>query len=525
MPHSRFARVIEVLDREARVVRVVADQDVAEEIPIGGVRTGARDVQWHAQAPATLVWVEALDEGDPKRKVPHRDRVMMHAAPFADVPTERARVKHRLTSLVFTEQPGQALLTEYDRDLRWTTTWLHDLEGKGAEPRKLVDRSVHDAYGDPGRPVTRVREDGTEVVVVSEGSLYLSGNGASPRGDRPFLARMSLSDGKIERLWESEEGTHTRFVSFVDPGDHQTFLVCGETPESPPNYFVVSPSGQRKLTDFPHPHPRIPSLEKRLLEYKRRDGVPLSAELYLPVGYQEGQRVPLLVWAYPVEYTDGDTAGQVRAAPYRFARLEGTSPLMFVTQGYAVMDAAMPIVGDPETMNDTFVRQIVWAAEAAIDAAAAEGVADRDRVAVGGHSYGAFMAANLLAHSDLFRAGIARSGAYNRTLTPFGFQNERRTLWEAPEVYVAVSPLFAADRIRAPLLLVHGEVDDNSGTFPLQSQRLFAAIQGNGGIARLVLLPHEAHGYQARESVLHVVAESFEWLHRWVDQPHEVAEG
>jgi dipeptidyl aminopeptidase/acylaminoacyl peptidase len=512
VPWYRFPRTIEVLDRRAHVVRVVAEQPAAEEVPIGGVRTGARDVHWQPLRDATLVWTEALDDGDPDKKVQSRDRVMTHAAPFADTPEERLRVAQRLMNLDWTENAGQVLVSEYDRDRRWTTTHLYELAGEGTPPRVLVDRSVRDAYGDPGDPVHKTLPDGFGVVIVDEGKIYLAGDGATPDGDRPFVDKFDLATGGTERMFQSEGEGHAEFVDFIDDA-HESLLVRRETRDMVPNYFVVDGATERQVTEFADPHPQLTGIEKRVLKFRRRDGVELSGTLYLPPGYTEGTRLPLVVWAYPLEYNDKDTAGQVRAAPHTFTRLSGTSELMFLTQGYAVLaDAAMPIVGDPETMNDAFLEQIVDSARAAIDAAVAEGVADANRVAVGGHSYGAFMTANLLAHSDLFRAGIARSGAYNRTLTPFGFQSERRTLWEAPQTYVEVSPLFAADKINEPILLIHGENDANSGTFPLQSKRLFHAMQGLGGTARLVLLPGESHGYAARESVLHVLAEQFEWL-------------
>ncbi|MEM9457855.1 MAG: prolyl oligopeptidase family serine peptidase [Myxococcota bacterium] len=525
VPYTRFARVLEVLDAKAKVVRRVADQDVADEIPIQGVRTGPRMAHWQPGHPATLVWVEALDGGDPRKTVEHRDRVMSHAAPFADTPEERLRVTHRLWGLEWTQSPGQVLVSEYDRDRRWTTTRLHALDDPAKAPRVLFDRSTRDVYADPGDPITEVRPDGTEVVIVADGQIFLAGQGASPKGDRPFLDRYDLATGRTERLMQSQGQSHTEFVDFVGEG-HDALLVRRESVRDTPNFFVLGPDGERQLTHFPDPHPQLTGIRKQILTYERRDGVPLSGTLYLPPSYEEGQTLPLVVWAYPLEYNDGDTAGQVRAAPRTFTRLRGTSPLMFLTQGYAVLgNAAMPVVGDPQTMNDTFVEQIVWAAEAAIDAVVEAGVADRDRVGVGGHSYGAFMTANLLAHSDLFRAGTARSGAYNRTLTPFGFQSERRTLWEAPEVYRAVSPLFAADRLDEPLLLVHGEVDNNAGTYPLQSRRLFHALKGTGGTARLVMLPGESHGYVARESVLHVLAESFEWFDTHVKNAEPRARG
>lgn len=524
VPYYRFARTIEVRDLKAKVVRVVADQPVAEGVPIGGVRQGARRVHWQPTSDATLAWYEALDGGDPDATAEHRDRLMGHAAPFADTPEERLRTKQRLRSVDWTERAGEVLVTEYDRDRRWATTHLFspDNSGVAGDPasgsRVLFDRSVRDAYGDPGRPVYGTLASGHAAVVVDDGKMFLSGSGATPEGDRPFLSRFDLATSATEELMRATGEEHVTFVSFANDA-HDRYLVTRQTAKQPPDYYVegASGAGQTRLTELPHPHPQLSGIEKRVLKYKRRDGVDLSGTLYLPADYKPesegGQRLPLVVWAYPLEYNDPDTAGQVRAAPNRFTRLRATSPLMFLTQGYAVLaGAAMPVVGDPETMNDTFIEQIVWSAEAAIDACVAEGIADRDRVGVGGHSYGAFMTANLLAHSDVFRAGLARSGAYNRSLTPFGFQSERRTLWEATETYVAVSPLFAAHTLDEPILLVHGEVDNNSGTYPLQSKRLFGAIKGNGGTARLVLLPEESHGYAARESVLHVLAESFEWF-------------
>ncbi len=511
VPFYRFPMRVEVWDRAAKVVRTVADLELAEEIPIGGVRQGPRRVQWHPQHPDTLVWVEALDEGDPKRDAEHRDRVMVHAAGFADVPKILTKVEHRFTDISWTDQPGQYLISDFDRDRRWTTTRVHDPSGE----RVLVDRSVRDAYGDPGTPVYQQRTDGSYVVPVDGDAIMLSGSGATPDGYRPFVQRMDLRDGKTQRTFESGLD---EYASFVDVAASGELIVWRESKTDVPNLYVQHDDGKRRpLTTFVDPHPQLTGIDKRILKYTRDDGVELSGTLYLPPGYQEGDRLPLVVWAYPIEFNDKDTAGQVRASDNRFTRLQSTSPLMFLTQGYAVLDgAAMPIVGDPETMNDTFLPQIVGSASAAIEAVVALGVADRDRVGVAGHSYGAFMAANLLAHSDLFRAGIARSGAYNRTLTPFGFQSERRTLWEAPQAYVNVSPLFAADRLDEPILLVHGEDDDNSGTFPLQSQRLFHALKGNGGTARLVMLPKESHGYVARESVLHVLAESFRWFDQHV---------
>jgi dipeptidyl aminopeptidase/acylaminoacyl peptidase len=350
--------------------------------------------------------------------------------------------------------------------------------------------------------------------------VFLTAEGASPEGSRPFVDALDLTSGKKTRLFHSEGPVYEYPLAFLSVAS-RTLLTRRESTEEPPNYFArdLKTNEVRALTSFPHPYPGLVGATRELVRYQRPDGVALTATLHLPPGYSPSSgSLPLIVWAYPREYKSADAAAQVRESPYRFSRVSWGSPLYWLTQGYAIMDdAAMPIVGEgDEEPNDTYVEQLVASAKAAVDEAARRGVADPDRAAIGGHSYGAFMTANLLAHSDVFRAGIARSGAYNRTLTPFGFQSEERTFWEAPETYFTMSPFMHADQIDEPILLVHGEADNNSGTFPIQSQRLFHALKGHGARARLVLLPHESHGYRGRESVLHTLWETNEWLERYV---------
>jgi dipeptidyl aminopeptidase/acylaminoacyl peptidase len=517
VPYQAFAKTIEVVDAKGDKVRTIADLPVADDTPRQGVPKGPRMVEWQPLVDAKLVWAEALDGGDPTRKVPNRDKVMALAAPFQGEPTEVMKVQHRFAGLDWLATPEMALLSESDRDRRWRTTSLVDL-AKPSERKVVFDLSVNDAYGNPGTPVMQVRPDGQAVILQDGDSIYLSGRGASDSGDRPFLDKMDLKTLKKERLFRCGEGVFERPLGFVG-ASRTRILTDRESRTEPSNIFVVdSSSGYRaKLTDNQDPAPELTGLTKELIKYRRGDGVPLSGTLYLPPKYQAGTRLPLIIWAYPLEYSDAATAGQVRGSPDTFTSPRGDSPLFFLTQGYAVlMDATMPVVGTPETMNDTYVEQVVASARAAIETLDAKGVIDPKRVAVAGHSYGAFMTANLLAHSDLFAAGIARSGAYNRTLTPFGFQSERRSFWEAPELYMKMSPFTHANKINEPILLIHGEADNNSGTFPIQSERLFQAIKGSGGTARLVLLPHESHGYRGRESVLHVLAEMFDWADKHV---------
>ena len=525
VPVSYFGFTAQVWDMTGALVRTLTQQPVADAVPIQGVVSGPRRFGWQPHKPATLTWVECLDGGDPLAKVAHRDRLMRQPAPFEEPATQAALITERYQGAGWLELEDQVLLSEYDRDRRWLTTKLWNLAMPGEEPRVIFDRSAQDRYNDPGAALSMRLSNGTNAIPVIQGhKILLVGSGATPQGDRPFLDLFDLNTLTSERLFHSSAERYEAFAGFGPAGEGESLLerervLWRESPDSPPNYILHDPTTQqeRALTHFADPHPQLTHISKQLITYERADGVPLSGTLYLPPGYDGQQKLPLVIWAYPREYSDASTAGQIRAQPTRFTRLGMTSPLMLLLRGYAVLDnATIPVVGDPETMNDTFVTQIVDAASAAIDAVDALGVIDRERVAVGGHSYGAFMTANLLAHSDLFKAGLARSGAYNRSLTPFGFQSERRPLWEAPETYVQLSPFFHAHKISAPLLLIHGEQDPNSGTFPLQSRRMFHALQGLGGTARLVILPHEEHGYRARASVLHVLAEQFDWLSEYL---------
>jgi dipeptidyl aminopeptidase/acylaminoacyl peptidase len=518
LPADGFSHSIEVWDMDGGLVKVVADLPPQENVPINGVPVGPRGVNWMTHKPATLIWTEALDEGDPKKETPFRDRYLTLDAPFTGEPKEILKLKERASGLSYFAKPGKALATQYEWKRTWRTTFLVDLADPAAEPVKVWDMSARDRYNDPGRPVTTTLATGKRVILQDKDWIYLSGSGSSPKGDHPFLSRMNVRTLKVERLWQCQDPAYETFVDFAG-ASRTRFITSYETKTEPPNYFIYDLRTKKRtaLTDFKDPAPQLTGIRKERVTYKRTDGLELGGTLYLPPGYAPGTRLPVVVWAYPMEYDTAATAGQVRGSVNRFTYFRGTSQLFFLTQGYAVLDdAEMPVVGSPETVNDTFVQQIVSNAEAAIRKLDEMGVGDPKRVGIGGHSYGAFMTANLLAHCDLFAAGIARSGAYNRTLTPFGFQSERRTLWEATDTYIKMSPFMHAHKINEPVLLIHGMADNNSGTFPIQSERLFAALKGFGGTSRFVYLPYESHGYAARESVLHVLAEMFEWFDRYV---------
>ncbi|WP_414663484.1 alpha/beta hydrolase family protein [Horticoccus sp. 23ND18S-11] len=517
VPTGRFPVTIAVNDRAGAQVFRVADLPLAEGT-FNGVRAGPRSVTWRADAPATLSWVQALPAGRTSAdKKPLRDAWYTLAAPFSGKPIQQQQFEFRVQSVQWSDD-DLALVTE-----TWSTTGISRLwrvaPGQPGNARTLVyQRKTEDRYGDPGRPVL-VRDTRGRVVLQRspDGSkLYFAGDGASPEGDRPFLDEWDPATRQTRRLWRSAPPAYESFGGFIDATLTRA-LMTRESPTEPTNFFVRSfaPGTLTPLTTFPNPYPQFADVRQELIQYRRADGVALSGTLYLPPGWTPAKGpLPTLLWAYPREFLEEETASQVKATPERFTRVSPTGPLPFLLAGYAVLnDPAMPIVAKKgQKANDSYVQQLVASAQAAVDELVRRGVADPKRIAISGHSYGAFMTANLLAHTRLFRAGIARSGAYNRTLTPFGFQREQRSLWQAPDVYAAMSPFNFAHQVKDPLLLIHGAADNNPGTFPLQSERFYNALKGHGATTRLVMLPHESHGYRARESVLHMLWEMETWL-------------
>jgi dipeptidyl aminopeptidase/acylaminoacyl peptidase len=518
VPASRFPTTTQVHDLSTGdVVHTVARLPLAENIPIafGSTREGRRSIGWRADAPATLFWAEAQDGGDAAASADIRDRLFLHAAPFADEPKAWTDLPLRYAGLIWGDD-DTAIVYESQWQTRQQRTYRLRPGTPAADADLLFERSFEDRYGNPGSPMTQPNEAGYGALVLDDGAIFLEGEGASPEGNRPFVRRFDLSSKATTELFRSEAPFYEQPVAFLDAPTR--LLTQRETVTDPPNYVArnLATGAADVLTSFPHPYPELANIQKETITYTRADGVPLSATLYLPAGYdaQRDGPLPAFVWAYPQEFKSASAAGQRDDSPYRFTYVSFQGAVPYVTQGYAVLDdAAFPIVGEGDAEpNDTFVEQLVMNAQAVIDEGVRRGVVDPSRVAVGGHSYGAFMTANLLAHSDLFRTGIARSGAYNRTLTPFGFQREERTYWQDPDLYNRMSPFMNAAAIDEPILLIHGQADNNPGTFTLQSERLYGALKGLGTDVRLVLLPAESHGYRARQSVLHMLWEQGRWL-------------
>ncbi len=522
VPYTRFPQQFEILDMDGNIVKILAEIPLADEIPQGfdAVRKGPRSFTWRADKPASLYWVEALDGGDPSVEADYRDQLFFIEAPFDGEKIESVKLKLRYSGILW-GRDDFAMIREYWRKDRRLITSSFNPGDQSLAMSTIFDYSTEDRYNNPGSFQQKTNEYGRDVLLFDESSrrLFLIGQGASPEGNMPFVDRYDLRTAKTDRLWQCQAPYYEYPVSIVD-ADKGLIITRRESREIHPNFYMrnIYADDLSQITDFPEPFPQMRNIEKEMIHYERNDGVSLSGTLYLPEGFEVGvdEPLPTILWAYPREFIDAGAAGQIRGSLYRYTRLGATSPVMLVTQGYAVLDnAAFPIVGEgDDEPNDTFVEQLVLNAKAAIDKLDEMGVTDPKKVGVSGHSYGAFMTANLLTHSQLFAAGVARSGAYNRSLTPFGFQAEERTYWQSPEIYYEMSPFFHTDKVKTPILLIHGADDNNSGTFPMQSERYYDALRGHGAIARLVLLPHESHGYRARESILHM---HWEWL-QWFDK-------
>lgn len=538
-PASGFPHTIAVMDLKGSYYDELVKNPSSEGQPIGfdDVETFPRNFDWRDDQPSTLTYVLALDKGLGRSKAPYRDAlyeiiypnqqsggtiplIRADAANLAKFSRELFKTERRLRNIIWGDA-NLALVYQsmtFDRKLQ-----IYTYNPSNGALDLMMERSSNDAYSDIGSPMTAKNALGRNVLLrFKNGNLLLRSQGASPDGDMPFIQRYDPKTKKGTMLWRCTAPYYESVVDVLD-AENLVFLTSKESPTEVPNYYIrnlkkrIAPIA---ITNFANPYPQLEGVVKEKISYKRADGIDLTGNLYLPKGYDKAKDgpLPVLIWAYPREYKSAADAAQVRGSKYTFTRINYGSPIFWVTQGYAVLDnAEMPIVGEgSKEPNDNFIPQLYLNAHAAIQALASRGVGDSNRVAVGGHSYGAFMTANLLAHTNLFKAGIARSGAYNRTLTPFGFQAEERTYWQAPEVYFNMSPFSFANKIKTPLLMIHGEMDNNSGTFPIQSERLYNAIKGHGGTTRLVFLPYESHGYAAKENILHMLWEQNSWLDKYV---------
>lgn len=523
VPLNRFPMETVVYTAKGEKVKTVNEVPLNEIMPKGfmAVRKGKRNMSWRADAPATLYFAEALDEGDPANEVPFRDEIFLWKAPFDKTPVSFVKTPQRFAGITWGNE-NVALLRDSWFDTRNIKTYLINPSALKITLQTIEDRNYQDIYADPGNFELIKNDWGRYVLAIENNKMFLIGRGHTPEGQYPFIDEFDIQSLKTTRLYQSNYKDKKETILSIEDFKKGIALVAIESSSEYPNYYFRSFKKKNELTALTHfsnPFESIRDVYKEVIKYKREDGLELSGTLYLPTGYDreaKKEKLPLLIWAYPTEYKDKNSAGQTSSNPNEFTFPYYGSFVYWVTRGYAVLDdAAFPIVGEgDEEPNDTYIEQLIANGKAAIDAVDALGYIDRNRVGVGGHSYGAFMTANLLTHSDLFAVGIARSGAYNRTLTPFGFQYEQRNYWEAPQVYNTMSPFMNAEKMKTPMLLVHGEADNNPGTFTLQTERYFQALKGLGAPVRMVILPKESHGYVAKENIFHLLWEQDQFLEK-----------
>lgn len=525
VPFNRFPITTEVFDLNGNLVKLINESPLTEIMPKGfmAVKKGKRNIAWRNDEAATLAFVEALDGGDPSNKADFRDELFVWAAPFGTNPVSLLKTPQRFSGVTWGNSTT-AIANDNWYDTRNTKTYLFNPSKPGEAPKVISDRNQQDIYSDPGNFETRKNEFSRYVLAIENDNLYLIGDGFTKDGQFPFVDEFNLTSLKTKRLYQSTYKDKKEDILSIEDFKKGEVLVQIQSKTEFPNYYFRNIKSKDKITQitaFKNPFESIKDVYKEVIKYKRKDGVELSGTLYLPAGYDRAakkDKLPLLIWAYPEEFKDKSSAGQNNKNPNDFTFPYYGSFVYWVTKGYAVLDdASFPIIGEGKTEpNDTFIPQLVSNAEAAIDAVDNLGYINRRKVAVGGHSYGAFMTANLLTHSNLFACGIARSGAYNRTLTPFGFQSEQRNYWEVPGIYNGMSPFMTADKMKTPMLLVHGEADNNPGTFTLQTERYFQALKGLGAPVRMVILPKESHGYAAKENIFHLLWEQEQFLDKYL---------
>jgi len=525
LTYGSYPSLFTIYNRDGQKITTFYDRPLQDKIPsdFDAVEAGKREIQWRNDKPATLIWAEAPDGGDPSKPAENRDQIFQSDSPYSEAKSI-CYLKNRIAGIEFGKAEF-AIVQDYWWKNRNTKTYVINPNLANQEPKMVFDRSSEDAYGDPGSFITTYNAFNRPILEFSKDGrkLYLEGEGCSPEGNRPFLDEYDILSGNTRRLWRADgKSTYEQVVRVLDM-EKKLLITSIESPKVMPNLFIRNfgkKDSPKQITFRPNPYASLANVSKQKIFYKRKDGVQLSATLYLPAGYNKSTsgKLPMLMEAYPTEYKDDKAAGQVKDSPHSFIAINWASPVFWVNRGFAILeDAQFPIIGKgKEEPNDTYNEQLVADAEAAIRYVDSMGIVDKNRCSIMGHSYGAFMTANLLCHSNLFAAGIARSGAYNRTLTPFGFQSEERNYWQATEIYNKMSPFTFANKFSSPILLIHGDADNNPGTFTLQSERLFQAIKGTGGKARLVLLPFESHGYAARENILHMLWEMDSWLDKWV---------
>jgi dipeptidyl aminopeptidase/acylaminoacyl peptidase len=545
--YSSFPNRLDVMDLDGKVVSNI------REIPLQENQTRRssqvlqdfpREVVWHPSG-ATLgfLWKEEKkrdeegEESEDEERTPRRDRIMSLAPPF-----DMSQVKLHVLN-TDKDQSFNGIRYAMEGDFAFVTVRDSDNEN-GESTEKIVayhlgrddpteqivvpEYDPDDIIDHPGEILTQRTQNGIVYALTSSkgGQVYLEGDGLKEDfKPQPFVDRVAIGGGQKERVFEGGKDMYERPLVPLDP-DLSQMIVARESKAEFPNSYLWSPSGSmNKLTANQDPFPEITGVKRVDFTFTRRDGLEIQGRISLPVGYQEGTRVPAMFWTYPSEYSSEKEYEEDAIRDRNHNRFTHLSYLrwsdIWLSQGYALVHPDVPIIDKGNTYNDNYVQHMVDSLYAAIRKVDQMGYIDVDRIGHGGHSYGAFATANLLAHTPFFKAGIAGNGAYNRSLTPMGFQSERRFIWDTHGLYLEMSPFFQADRIDTPILLYHGADDNNTGTFPIQSDRLIQALTGLGKTAVLYKYPYESHSPRAKATYMDIWARWLEWFDKYVKNPTE----
>ena len=517
---------------------------------VGWMPNGA-GLYYLQQDPAPPRGAAAADstEGGAQRGPRRKDRLYQWSPPF-DAGSKKVLLEsdNRMSGILFTDDAKAVFVAEnptgtghvyahyFDEPGKNYTIWrVRGLNasvggggggfGGGGGGRGGTGADSVTFYQNPGTIMAkRGRAGGNVALVSTDGRFaYLQGTryfktwqDSAPRG---FVDKVEIKSGQKSRVFEGRTDMYETVTAALDD-DFSKFVVARESPTQVSDaYLRDGASGNyTKLTNNKDYTPEFTAAIRKRIPVMRADGYRFIVNLTLPQDYKPGTRLPAMFWFYPYEFTD--QAGYDRTLRTnninQFPNAGPRTIEYLVTQGYAVANFDPPIFGANGRMNDNYVSDLVGNLTAVIDELDKQGFIDRSRLGLGGHSYGAFSTVNAMVNTPYFKAGIAGDGMYNRSLTPNGFQSERRDFWEAQKTYLDMSPFFKADKLTGALLMYHSIEDQNVGTAPISSERMMHALQGLGKVASLYMYPYEDHGPAAKETLLDQWARWTAWLDVYV---------
>lgn len=563
VPYSNFGTVQEIWDMDGKVLakvteeplnvgvdstRGVAAPGAGEVVPLAN---GKREITWRPDGQG-LSYLEAepapprgdsavMQLTDDPRTPRRKDRVFQWAPPFdangakaiytSDTRIATHRFSPDMSILFLTERTGPAT-HEYavilsDPSKKYTLARYRN-EDVYANPGQLIlARGPMVAAVGFGGGFGANAGRGERVVQLSPdgGSVYFSGTkydkNPTDVGPRSFIDKVDIKTGAKTRLYESDNtNVYERVLGYQDL-EARKLIVARESAVDVTQAYLRTGDQLAQITQNKDYTPDLTRAPKESFVVERPDGFKFKVNVSLPPDYKPGTRLPAMFWFYPREFAGQEEydRGARTFNKNAFPNFNARSMQFLVREGYAVVEPDAPIVGAPGQWNNNYENDLRNNLAAVIDEVDRRGLVDRTRIGIGGHSYGAFSTVNAMVHTPFFKAGIAGDGNYNRTLTPLDFQSERRTFWEAKDTYLAMSPLLFANNMSGALLMYHGLGDQNVGTDPINSPRLFQALNGLGKTAAMYLYPFEDHGPATKETLLDLWGRWSAWLDKYVKNP------